>query len=147
MAIYYPISAYVSPNFQFAEKALDLKYKPGYLVLFFQCKLILAAAGVLLASNQQNFNEEVVYISIIIGILVVLILTVLRNKPCLIVWFNYVDALILLISLVVNVNGLAIFLTGQRTICIIVASIVSAVLIGGTIWFLKVKYFSNNSSP
>lgn len=37
------------PNFQFAEKTLDLKYKPTYLILYFQVNFILAAGKVLLA--------------------------------------------------------------------------------------------------
>lgn len=145
MAIYYPISAYVSPNFQFAEKSLDLKYKPSYLVLFFQCKLILVAAQVLLTSTPQNSTLELIYIAVILAVLIVLAFTVLQTQPCLIKWFNFLDALILLIGLVVNACGLAIYLTGQRIICIVVASVVSALLVGGTAWLLKARFFSNSA--
>lgn len=144
MAAYYPISAYVSPNFQFAEKSLDLKYKPSYLVLFFQCKFILVAAQVLLTSTPQDTTLEIIYISVIIAILVVLAFTVLKTQPCLIKWFNYLDALLLLISLVVNACGLAIYLTGQRIVCIAVGSTICGILVGGTAWLLKAKFFSSS---
>ncbi len=47
--LYYPLSAYTMPNFQFAEKRLDLKYKPSYLIIYFQVNFILAAGKVLLS--------------------------------------------------------------------------------------------------
>lgn len=142
LAVYYPISAYVSPNFQFAEKSLDLKYKPSYLVLYFQCKLILVVAQVLLTSTPQNHTLELIYIGVILAVLVVLAFTVLRNQPCLIKWFNYLDALLFLLGLVINAAGLALYLSGERIICIAVGGVLCAVLIGGTAWLLKVKFFS-----
>lgn len=47
--LYYPLSAYTMPNFQFAEKRLDLKYKPSYLIIYFQVNFVLAAGKVLLS--------------------------------------------------------------------------------------------------
>lgn len=37
------------PNFQFAEKTLDLKYKTTYLIIYFQVNFVLAAGKVLLS--------------------------------------------------------------------------------------------------
>ena len=48
LIIYYPVSTYTMPNFQFAEKRLDLKYKPSYMILYLQVNFILSAGKVIL---------------------------------------------------------------------------------------------------
>lgn len=92
-------------------------------MVFFQCKLILVAANILLTSDNQNQTLEIAYIGIILVILLILFISVLTTKPCLIVWFNYIDALIFLIGIIVNACGMAIYLTGQRIACLVVAPI------------------------
>lgn len=52
---YYPLSTYVFPNFQFADKVLDLKFKPSYLIIYFQVQFILVANKVLLGLVEKNF--------------------------------------------------------------------------------------------
>jgi len=39
--LYYPISTFMFPNFQFQDKGLDLKYDPSFLVLNIQAKLLI----------------------------------------------------------------------------------------------------------
>jgi hypothetical protein len=49
------------PNFQFAEKRLDLKYKPSFLIIYFQVNFILAAGKVLLSqavTGASNSSAE-----------------------------------------------------------------------------------------
>lgn len=87
--IYYPLSSYAMPNFQFAEKSLDLKYRSSYLILYFQVNFALLSGKVLLSSSTTSINQ-VVYNSINIAALSILALSVLTLQPCLITWFNYV---------------------------------------------------------
>lgn len=47
------------PNFQFAEKRLDLKYKPSYLIIYFQVNFVLAAGKVLLSSMAEKSNTQI----------------------------------------------------------------------------------------
>lgn len=94
LILYYPLSAYTMPNFQFSEKRLDLKYKPSYLIIFFQVNFVLSAGKVLLAqlvvSNSGTSTIEVIFQSINIFCLALLCLMVIVLKPCLITWFNVV---------------------------------------------------------
>lgn len=87
---YYPLSSYAMPNFQFAEKSLDLKYRSSYLILYFQVNFVLLAGKVLLSGINTNYVVEIVYNSINISVLFILGLSVLLLKPCFIQWFNYV---------------------------------------------------------
>lgn len=86
---YYPLSSYAMPNFQFAEKSLDLKYRSSYLILYFQVNFAMLAGKVLLSSST-NTTIQIVFNGINICALLLLALSVLCLKPCLITWFNYV---------------------------------------------------------
>ncbi len=87
--LYYPLSSYAMPNFQFAEKSLDLKYRSSYLILYFQVNFAMLAGKVLLNSND-NVTLQIIYNSINIGGLLILAISVFTLQPCLITWFNYV---------------------------------------------------------
>lgn len=112
---YYPLSSYAMPNFQFAEKTLDLKYRPSYLILYFQVNFILLACKVLLSGTTVSHNIQIINNSIIISALTFLALSVLFMKPCFILWFNWVELGVILMGLVVNIMGFILFLTGQWT--------------------------------
>jgi hypothetical protein len=58
LIVYFPLSSYTFPNFQFSEKRLDLKYRPSYLVLYFQINFVLVANKVLL-SEAGSSNSTV----------------------------------------------------------------------------------------
>ena len=102
------------PNFQFSEKRLDVKFKPSYLIIYFQVNFILAAGKVLLyqidaASTELNLGVEITFICINIGCLLFLGLCVLFMRPCLINWFNYVELLVIWIGLEWNIMGLVLY--------------------------------------
>lgn len=86
---YYPLSSYAMPNFQFAEKSLDLKYRPSYLILYFQVNFILLACKVLLSGSTSQ-NIQIINSSIIIAVLLYLGFSVGMLKPCFVLWFNWV---------------------------------------------------------
>jgi hypothetical protein len=78
------------PNFQFAEKSLDLKYRSSYLILYFQVNFVLLASKVLLSGANTSTNIEIIYNGINIFALSVLGLSVFLTRPCFITWFNWV---------------------------------------------------------
>ncbi len=87
--VYYPLSSYAMPNFQFAEKSLDLKYRSSYLILYFQVNFALLSGKVLL-STSSTVIIQVIYNSINIFALSLLAFSAITIQPCLITWFNYV---------------------------------------------------------
>lgn len=36
LGLYYPLSTFMFPNFQFLDKTLDIKYDPSYMVIYVQ---------------------------------------------------------------------------------------------------------------
>jgi len=78
------------PNFQFAEKSLDLKYRSSYLILYFQVNFILLATQVLLSRLLTTAFVQIIYSWINITSLVLLAASVFIINPCFIQWFNYV---------------------------------------------------------
>lgn len=87
---YYPLSSYAMPNFQFAEKSLDLKYRPSFLILYFQVHFVQLACKVLLSGSNLSNTIQIINISINIFSLSILGFSVYSMKPCFIIWFNWV---------------------------------------------------------
>lgn len=138
---YYPLSSYAMPNFQFAEKSLDLKYRPSYLILYFQANFILLTCKVLL-SGSSSHTTQIVNGSISIFVLTILGISVWSMKPCFIMWFNWVELAVIMIGLVVNVMGFVLYLTGLWTLCAILAGSLSGTVMLLMIIIIKKGYFS-----
>lgn len=105
IVIYYPLSTLIYPNFQFANKALDLKYKASFIVLYVQIKLFpVIFTSFLIGSAQNNFN---IIFKIVANalLLIIAILLTLKMKPCIVSWWNYVDVCLYLISIIVRSLG------------------------------------------
>ena len=74
---YYPVSTFLYPNFQFADKTLDLKFEPSFLVVVGQAKLLL--------SGVSAFSEsEVIALPLLCAICSLLSFLSWRMAPCLI---------------------------------------------------------------
>jgi hypothetical protein len=142
LVAYYPLSSYAMPNFQFAEKSLDLKFRPSYLILYFQVNFIMLAGKVLLSGSVTSRTVQVIANSINIAVLFILGMSVIHMKPCFVVWFNWVELATIMLGLVVNAVGLVLYLTGYRTICIIVAAALCGLVILATIIYIKKRHFS-----
>ena len=143
--MYYPLSAYTMPNFQFSEKRLDLKFKPSYLIIYFQVNFVLSAGKVLLSLVNTSRSFAIFFQSVNIATLSLLCLSVVVMKPCLITWFNVIELLVGLIGLIWNAMGLVLFLTGQRLLCYIIAgSLTVGFLVVGVV-FIRRNYFGNRS--
>lgn len=133
------------PNFQFAEKRLDLKYKPSYLIIYFQVNFILAAGKVLLSQTASKTSQlepiELLFQSLNIFSIAFLALMVIILKPCLISWFNVVEFLVIWIGLTWNVLGLVLYVTGEWMICVIVGGCASGVSIVVAVVFIRRRFF------
>ena len=146
LLIYYPLSTYTMPNFQFAEKRLDLKFKPSYLIIYFQVNFVMAAGKVILYEiGKEDSTINILFISICIGCLVILGLCVLFMRPCLIYWFNLVELLVIWIGLIWNVMGFVLFFFPDLVIlCYSVAGGVTLLSIIICIITIRARYFSSN---
>ena len=145
LIVYFPLSSYTFPNFQFSEKRLDLKYRPSYLVLYFQINFVLSANKVLLSLANDNPTVEQAFICINIASLLFLALVCLRIKPCLIEWFNWIEFLTIVLGLIWNVGGLALYLTKQWAVCVVVCATISLLTVFIVLYIIKKYYFSSDS--
>jgi hypothetical protein len=139
--IYYPLSSYAMPNFQFAEKSLDLKYRSSYLILYFQVNFVLLAGKVLLSSSS-TVTVQIIYNSINILALTLLGFSVLTLQPCLITWFNYVELMVICVGLMINIMGLVLYLTGLWMFCALAVGLGCLLIVLFGIIFIRRKFFS-----
>jgi hypothetical protein len=138
--MYYPLSSYAMPNFQFAEKSLDLKYRSSYLILYFQVNFALLSGKVLLSSST-TYLVQVAYNIINIAALAILAISVLTLQPCLITWFNYVELMVVCFGLVINVMGLALYVTSLWMVCVVAAGAGCLLVLLLGIVFIRRRFF------
>ncbi|CAD8139272.1 unnamed protein product [Paramecium octaurelia] len=125
--IYYPLSSYLQPTFQYMDHSLDLKYKSNYVVLYIQAKLlILGMSSVFSNLQDQAYQYQMLFSSIV---MLILIYFHLRIKPCYVKWFNTIEFCILLLLLYMYFGAFLILATGY----IIVGWIILACLGGLTL--------------
>ena len=107
LLIYYPISTFMFPNFQFQNKVLDLKYDPSYVVVLIQGKLIITGnisipfyasvsivIGFISFFKPHDVNDTNTLMAQLLGVSVVLFLIAFvcsTFKPCLIKRANVWD--------------------------------------------------------
>jgi hypothetical protein len=138
--IYYPLSSYAMPNFQFAEKSLDLKFRSSYLILYFQVNFVLLAGKVLLSTGTAP-EIQIIYNSINIFALSILGLSVMTLQPCLIAWFNYVELLVVGIGVIVNATGLVLYITKMWMLCVIIGGVGCLLFTLFIIIFIRRRFF------
>jgi hypothetical protein len=71
-------------NLQFQDKALDLKYKPTFLIVLSQIKLMIAG----LATFFQQEDDIIVQLILIGSSMLVISFYSFKNQPCLITQAN-----------------------------------------------------------
>ncbi|CAD8137097.1 unnamed protein product [Paramecium octaurelia] len=93
--IYYPLSTYLQPTFQFMDRSLDLKYKSNFVVLYIQAKLLILGSS----SVFSNLQESAYLYQMLFSFFVMSGLVYFHFKldPCYIKWFNTVDRSLLLL--------------------------------------------------
>ncbi|CAD8056313.1 unnamed protein product [Paramecium sonneborni] len=93
--IYYPLSTYLQPTFQFMDRSLDFKFKSNFVVLYIQAKLLILGSS----SVFSNLQESSYLYQMLLDFFVMAGLVYFHYKldPCYIKWFNVVDRSLLLI--------------------------------------------------
>ncbi|CAD8043059.1 unnamed protein product [Paramecium primaurelia] len=134
--IYYPLSSYLQPTFQYMDHSLDLKYKSNYVVLYIQSKLlILGMSSVFSNLQDQAYQYQMLFSSIV---MLILIYFHIRIKPCYVKWFNTIELCILLLLLYMYFGAFLILATGLMIIgWIILACMGGLTLILTAILLLK----------
>jgi hypothetical protein len=86
LLIYYPLATYLYASLQFQDKSLDFKYRPSYIVLLSQLKLVIGGLN-------SFFNQNKIIVVLVAGlaIMVFCAIYVIAKKPCLIKKINYID--------------------------------------------------------
>lgn len=79
---YYPLATFVYPNLQFASKDTDIKYRPSWITLLQQMRLLLAAATVFAPANP------LVAVGPSLVLFITAALVTYSMQPCLIWWIN-----------------------------------------------------------
>ncbi|CAD8141534.1 unnamed protein product [Paramecium pentaurelia] len=93
--IYYPLSTYLQPTFQFMDRSLDLKYKSNFVVLYIQAKLLILGSSSVFSNLQESaYLYQMLFSFLVMG---ALIYFHFRLDPSYIKWFNVVDRCLLLI--------------------------------------------------
>eukprot|EP00743_Colponemidia_sp_Colp-15_P008836 GILK01009643.1.p1 GENE.GILK01009643.1~~GILK01009643.1.p1 ORF type:complete len:1711 (-),score=140.75 GILK01009643.1:12-5117(-) len=78
--VYYPISTFMYPNFQFKDKSLDLKFDTTFLIFLAQGKLIIAGLVSFFPSSQDNSLQ----LSASMVVYAILALLNWYMKPCIV---------------------------------------------------------------
>jgi uncharacterized membrane protein len=97
--LYYPMSTFLYPNFQFQNKLLDLKYVPTWFVFTIQAKLIIA--GIISFNTPTSSSDSSAINSQLfgtMGVLVFLAIANLSTRPCLVKKFNIWDPVFYIMS-------------------------------------------------
>ena len=136
IGMYYPMSTFFFPNFQFQDKALDLKYNPSFVVLQIQAKLIITGLGTLFQSFGSDYADFPLILQSGSTCVVLCLLSIasMKLKPCLIKKMNLWDAGIYLLISYMNGCALFVVLSKNSTIGII------AITTGSTAIFLGILF-------
>lgn len=132
LGLYYPLSTFFFPNFQFQDKALDVKYNPSFVVLQMQAKLIIAGLGSLFSSYGDSDFPLILQVSSTATVLFFLAITSAKLKPCLIRKINLWDTGLYLLVGYMNSCALIVLLTYNSTIGIIALTVGGSLIILGT---------------
>ncbi|CAD8161671.1 unnamed protein product [Paramecium pentaurelia] len=136
VSIYYPLTTYMQPIFQFNDHSLDLKYRSTYLVVYVQCKLLILGLSSLFANFDSNsFTFQLIFASCI---MLFIIIFYLRMKPCLIDWFNMIELFLFIIVFSVYIGAILILFTNNYLYGLIFSlSTTTLLLIILAIYFVK----------
>ena len=84
MLLYYPVATFMYPNLQFQDLGLDFKFKPGYLVLLSQSKLLVS--GVATFFPYETDLELQLIVSLLTQLLILVVS--ISSRPCIVGYFN-----------------------------------------------------------
>ncbi|CAD8144405.1 unnamed protein product [Paramecium octaurelia] len=142
--IYYPLSTYLQPTFQFMDRSLDLKYKSNFVVLYIQAKLLILGSSSVFSNLQESAYQYQMLFSF--AVMAGLIYFHFRLNPSYIKWFNIVDRSLLLI-LCYFYFGAFIILTSKS---VLVGWIITLIFTLGTLiyltYYLIQEFYQNKAN-
>ena len=140
IGLYYPMSTFFFPNFQFQDKALDVKYNPSFVVLQIQGKLIITGLGSLFASFGGNDFPLILQTTSTSIVLFLLAMASAKMKPCLIKKINLWDVGLYLLVSYLNACALFVLLSNNSIVGIIALSIGGSFILGVTLFLHRKLY-------
>jgi len=139
--LYYPISTFMYPNFQFQDKGLDLKYDPSFLVLNIQAKLLITGFISFFKPETEDDISGVIIRQIGVAvILLFLAFITIYLRPCLIKRVNVWDIAFYLLASWTNFTAVVVLMTKKPLIGFLIILVGIILVLGGTVFILK-KYF------
>ncbi|CAD8042913.1 unnamed protein product [Paramecium primaurelia] len=136
VGIYYPLSTYLQPTFQFSDHSLDLKYKSTYIILYVQAKLLIMGLSSFFNTLDSSFEYQMLFS---IGILIIVLAFHFKMEPCFVKWYNLIEQMLILIIIFIYTGAVIIMMTGNNIIGIIFTLV--AILIG----FLFIAFYIKRS--
>lgn len=139
--LYYPISTFMYPNFQFQDKGLDLKYDPSFLVLNIQAKLLITGfLSFFKPESGDDISGVIIRQAGVAVILFLLALITIYLRPCLIKRVNVWDVAFYLLASWANLTGIVVLVTKKSLIGFLILFAGVIIVTGLTAFILK-KYF------
>lgn len=87
--LYYPLSTFLQPTFQFSDHSLDLKYNSSYVVIYVQAKLlILGSTSIFFNLKKYSFGYQLIFAEVVIACLIYLFY---KMWPCYVKWVNMIE--------------------------------------------------------
>ncbi|KRX02161.1 hypothetical protein PPERSA_06356 [Pseudocohnilembus persalinus] len=121
---YYPVSTFMFPNFQFQDKALDIKYDPTFLVIYMQVKiLILGVTSFFKSFGVDDSKNLYIYLQLGTTAFCMLLLSIIqvKNRPCIIGFINIFEIALYLIIATLHITGILILVTDNSYLSLFVA--------------------------
>ncbi|CAK75391.1 unnamed protein product (macronuclear) [Paramecium tetraurelia] len=124
VGIYYPLSTYLQPTFQFSDHSLDLKFKSTYIIIYVQAKLLIMGLSSFFNTLDSSFEYQMLFS---IGILIFVLGFHIKMEPCFVKWYNIIEQMLILIIIFIYTGAVIIMMTGNNVIGIIFTAVAIAI--------------------
>lgn len=128
--LYYPLSSFIYPNLQFADKTLDLKYKPTFVIILAQGKLVIIGIAVFFPGVGNGF------LLLVCALPMYVLFAALNHtmQPCLVQWVN--DGRTFLYCGAVWCVAVSFLVLGgvNKTACWAILGVGTAGMAAGSVW-------------
>ncbi|KAM3142483.1 hypothetical protein pb186bvf_005385 [Paramecium bursaria] len=145
VSIYYPLSSFLQPQFQFTDNTLNFKFNSKFQVVYTQAKLIILGSSTLFQNIDNALIFQLITSAIIMGFILVYHID---SHPCYVDWFNTVEQVLLFNVFIIYIAATVILLTEQYIIgLVIVGSMLLISTIFGFIIYKKRQSLMNQVHP
>eukprot|EP01017_Pseudomicrothorax_dubius_P038928 TRINITY_DN5913_c0_g1_i3.p1 TRINITY_DN5913_c0_g1~~TRINITY_DN5913_c0_g1_i3.p1 ORF type:complete len:268 (-),score=50.02 TRINITY_DN5913_c0_g1_i3:35-838(-) len=116
LLLYYPLTTFVLPGFQFQDKVLDMKYNPTFIITQTQMRVFMIGATTFFGTKNGGVDRTTITVILGLNSFILFVLTMLASflKPCcLITSFKKWDIFGYIFCLSANLGALLIFTLGK----------------------------------